>query len=491
MRYPVLIIALVFFCIEGYGQNAVFLTHSTGRNLVNEGGVIEWIDEYNTLSGTNYQLTRVDYPTTPYTWDNYPYDYWNLWINGECDNGDSDIACLDYWTDNYDLVIWKHCFPGADIFGNTGPDITSSRKTLENYKLQYQALRDLMDSYPNKKFVVWTLVPVHRLWTSGVTFGARAREFVNWVKNDWLAEDGKDHPNIYIFDFFGYAAEDNPESGDDRYNFLRYEYERDHDDNDSHPNLIANQTIGPLFAEFVVNVLNDGIEDLEAPSIPGGLTMISFTQTSFFLSWTASLDNVGVTGYNIYRDGAFLESTTDLSYTDNTISECVDYSYTISAYDAAGNESSQSEVLVLNTCVPDVTPTITLSPNVANGVTVFELIVCVTELNDINTSGDIVIHIPKDLHWDISEGYNSSLASLGGTSLSNSEWTYSDDTDNHIFTSSTTILAGSHSTFGFRISFDPGGSTGMNPITSQLVSGGGGEVHVSNNSDSEQLDYFQ
>ena len=32
---------------------------------------------------------------------------------------------------------------------------------------------------------------------------------------------------------------------------------------------------------------------------------------------------------------------------------------------------------------------------------------------------------------------------------------------------------------------------GMNPITSQVVSGGGGEVQVSNNSDSERLDYFQ
>ncbi len=231
--------------------------------------------------------------------------------------------------------------------------------------------------------------------------------------------------------------------------------------------------------------------DIEEPSIPDGLSVTSVSETSVSFSWNASSDNVGVSGYNIYRGGSLLESVSEVNYTDYSITGCDALSYTVSAYDQAGNESSQSETLIVNPCLPDVTPTITLNPNVANGVTIFELILRVTELNNRNTSGNIVIHIPKDQHWDLAESYNPSLTDLGETSLNNSEWSYSFDDSNHIFTSSTTITGGSYSTFGFRISFDPGSSTGVNPITTQLVSGGGGEVHISNNSDSEQLDYFQ
>jgi hypothetical protein len=109
----------------------------------------------------------------------------------------------------------------------------------------------------------------------------------------------------------------------------------------------------------------------------------------------------------------------------------------------------------------------------------------------VNTEGPVIIHIPKDQLWAISGSYDPSMIILGTTSLDNNDWTYSQDGVNHIFTSSITILAGGFSTFGFRISFNPGSSMGTNPITSQVVSGGGGEVQVSNNSDSERLDYFQ
>ncbi len=145
---------------------------------------------------------------------------------------------------------------------------------------------------------------------------------------------------------------------------------------------------------------------------------------------------------------------------------------------------------MVNNCAPDLTSTITLSPNVAHGVTIFDLIVRVTELNSVNTNGAITIHIPKDQLWGISGSYDPSLTILGTTSLDNNKWAYSEDAVNHIFTSSTTILAGGFSTFGFRISFNPGSSMGTNPITSQVVSGGGGEVQVSNNSDSEQTGLF-
>jgi len=116
-----------------------------------------------------------------------------------------------------------------------------------------------MDGIPDKKFMVWTLVPRHRLATYAST-ASRANEFVNWVKTEWLTEDGKPHPNIYIFDFFSLAAELNKNPSNGVQYCLKYDYEYSHSSSDSHPNVLANQTIGPLFAQAVVKALSATIK---------------------------------------------------------------------------------------------------------------------------------------------------------------------------------------------------------------------------------------
>jgi chitinase len=70
------------------------------------------------------------------------------------------------------------------------------------------------------------------------------------------------------------------------------------------------------------------------------------------LSWNASTDNVGVTGYRIYRDGIQVADVSSTTYQDTGLSKDTTYVYTISAYDAVGNESSQSTPLVSNTKSP-------------------------------------------------------------------------------------------------------------------------------------------
>jgi len=246
---------LLITCLSGMeAQKVVFLHHSTGCNLYYQGNVAEWISDYNTEHGTNYLISERSYPNSPYSWDNYPFDYWNLWVNNQCNNAYPGTECLDKITQNYDIIVFKHCFPGAYISADdANPSVSSNAQTLANYKLQYRALRTLMDSYPGKKFIVWTLAPLHRLATSSAE-AARARQFVDWVKTSWLSEDGKQHSNIYIFDFFGYAAENNPAALNGKLNCLKYDYENDHLGSDSHPNELANQTIGPLFAQLIINV---------------------------------------------------------------------------------------------------------------------------------------------------------------------------------------------------------------------------------------------
>ena len=71
------------------------------------------------------------------------------------------------------------------------------------------------------------------------------------------------------------------------------------------------------------------------------------------LSWSASTDNVAVTGYNVYRNGVLLptavtpDATPATTYTDDTASPGTSYTYQVTAVDAAGNESARAAVTVV------------------------------------------------------------------------------------------------------------------------------------------------
>ncbi len=299
-------------------ESIIFLHHSTGGNLYSQGGVASWLANYNAGHGTAYQITERSYPNSPYPWKNYPYDYWHLWVDQACDSATAGIECLNSLALNHNVIIFKHCFPGAGIQADTGnPDITSENKTLENYKLQYRALRNLMDGYPQNVFIVWTLAPLHRLATD-VQQAQRAKQFVDWVKNDWLNEDAQAHANIHIFDFWGYAAEDNPTPANGQVNTLRYAYENDHSDSDSHPNQLANETIGPLFAQFIVDTIENQTSNRCTPEnilcVPAEYASVNAaaaaaqdgdrieieagTYTGTGIVATVSADNVSIIGVN-------------------------------------------------------------------------------------------------------------------------------------------------------------------------------------------------
>lgn len=97
--------------------------------------------------------------------------------------------------------------------------------------------------------------------------------------------------------------------------------------------------------------------DNTAPTAPIGLAASSVTPSQVSLRWNASSDNVGVTGYRIYRNGALLASPGNVTtYQDNSVSATTSYSYTVRAMDRAGNVSAQSTALILTTpAAPDTT----------------------------------------------------------------------------------------------------------------------------------------
>lgn len=102
--------------------------------------------------------------------------------------------------------------------------------------------------------------------------------------------------------------------------------------------------------------------DLQPPTAPGALSASAASPSEIDLSWTASTDNVAVTGYNIYRslDGAaYLPAGTSSTtgFADLGLSQGTTYWYQVTAVDAAGNESEASNVATATTPVPTVTVT--------------------------------------------------------------------------------------------------------------------------------------
>ncbi|WP_298224837.1 reprolysin-like metallopeptidase [Flavobacterium sp.] len=89
-----------------------------------------------------------------------------------------------------------------------------------------------------------------------------------------------------------------------------------------------------------------------APVLSNSLTGINST----FLSWTAATDNVAVVSYDVYKNGVFLANTTTTSYLVNGLSAATSYTFYVRAKDAAGNASSNSNVVNVTTQAPDVTP---------------------------------------------------------------------------------------------------------------------------------------
>ena len=211
----------------------IFLHHSCGHNLIEEGGVremftargYEFYDHgYNEdglrLADGSYTGTHFDVPD-----DNTdPDGFARIFSQPLHDPPDNTFSHLM----TYDVIIFKSCFPTSNI---------GSDEQLAEYQSYYYTIRERIDQYPDKIFIIVTQPP-QVPGASDRAEAQRARAFANWLQSDeYLAG----HPNLFTFDFFGLLA------GDD--NFLRSEYR--YDNQDAHPNERANREIAPLFVDFV------------------------------------------------------------------------------------------------------------------------------------------------------------------------------------------------------------------------------------------------
>ena len=222
-----------------------YLHHSTGGNVW-DGGVPAFFTTYNHDHTTNYEITSIAYPDTPYPWSNYPYDYWNLWVKPGGAAAYPGVPTLEQLVAQYDVIVFKHCFPVSAIGPDSDcnpPSVSSEVKTVANYKLQYDALKARLRTFPSKKFIVWTGAALKQSETT-LAQAQRAKAFFDWVKTTW-DEKGD---NLFVWDFW--ALETAGSAGDLYLNDTNAT-------GDSHPAPGFCQTVAPLVGKRIVDVIEE------------------------------------------------------------------------------------------------------------------------------------------------------------------------------------------------------------------------------------------
>lgn len=112
--------------------------------------------------------------------------------------------------------------------------------------------------------------------------------------------------------------------------------------------------------------------DVAAPTVPANLAAAVQSSTQINVSWSASTDNVAVTGYHLYQSGTLLTTTngTTTAFQHTGLTAGATYSYTVSAFDGTGNESAQSAAVNATTPAPDTTPPVVSTTSPLPGTTV-------------------------------------------------------------------------------------------------------------------------
>lgn len=231
----------------------IFLHHSTGgaiwigktnpyiRKLTKSSDVLTFFKDYNKKNKTDYLITERSFPAAnPYGWKNDPYDYYNIWVRNAGEKPYLNEPTLEILTKEYDIIVFKHCYPISNIQEDTGnPDINSQDRRIENYKLQYLALKNKMHEFPDNKFIVWTPA-VHVKNNLSPEEARRTHDFYKWVVNEW-DEKGD---NIFLWDFYKLETEGGL--------YLLDNYARGL--NNSHPNKDFAARVAPLFSEYIIKV---------------------------------------------------------------------------------------------------------------------------------------------------------------------------------------------------------------------------------------------
>lgn len=281
-KLSLLIVLIVFIPFLSCNQkektqdvNIVFLHHSTGGviwkggnepSLIHKGirrishrlaSIIgskaqlpSLLNAYNKEHFKNYRIKEMLFPkASPYGWKNYPYDYYNIWVKNAGEKPFIEEPTLEMLTKDYQVVIFKHCYPVSNVQEDENvADINSEKRTLSNYKLQYMALREKLHTFPDTKFILFTgAVQVKTKITEEEAI--RTSEFFEWVRNEWdLPGD-----NIHLWDLYTLQTEGEL--------YFRDAYAVS--PTDSHPNKDFAEKAVKLLSNRIIDIIeNNGEETL-------------------------------------------------------------------------------------------------------------------------------------------------------------------------------------------------------------------------------------
>jgi hypothetical protein len=259
-----LLISLALFVMacstnEIKNTRVVFIHHSTGEciwkgnpnrylyRIFKRGDVERQISGYNRKNKASIIIKEIAFPKqSPYGWKNYPFDYYNIWVDHAGEQPYMEEPTLEILSDKYDVIILKHCYPVSNIGEDSMSSMNMENKTLANYKMQYNALKAKFREFPQTKFLLWT--PAARVKTDSITRqeAERTREFYQWVVNEW--DDKND--NIFLWDFYSLETAGGL--------YLKDEFASG--PNDSHPGKSFAGRVSKLFANRIIQVTK-GVAD--------------------------------------------------------------------------------------------------------------------------------------------------------------------------------------------------------------------------------------
>jgi pectate lyase len=167
--------------------------------------------------------------------------------------------------------------------------------------------------------------------------------------------------------------------------------------------------------------------DTQAPTAPTALSATTISDSQINLSWSASTDNVGVIGYDVYRNSVKIGTTAATTYSDTGLTAATTYSYTVRAFDAAGNSSAPSASASGTSAAPAAPPADTTAPTVSiaspTGGNVSNIVPVLVNASDNVGVTHVDLHInnvliatttgpsPYQLTWD-SNAYSNGTLSL-------------------------------------------------------------------------------
>lgn len=247
------------------GLNVMFLHHSTGRYMMRDSGFRSLVDAHNAKTGLDIRFWDHDYASgnaftgiirpdsSVYSDWIYGYEANNIMPDGYYDIFVQAPAFRDSLFNRHDVIAFKNDHRTGDIL---------SESELQQHKDNYLEIRNVLDQFPEKLFI---LVSGSSRQPAGVSVETadRARRFYDWLQSP---EFMGGRTNIAFFDLFDELSNPDDPSNPER-NMLRPEY-RVSDQYDDHPNEFANQTIGPKFADFLLRVLDPAYFNSAATPVP-------------------------------------------------------------------------------------------------------------------------------------------------------------------------------------------------------------------------------